>query len=472
MFDVAVIGGGIIGGMILRQLTKYQLACVLLEKESDVCACQSRANSGIVHSGLDAKEGSLKAKFNVAGNKLMPAVCEELGVKYHNNGSLVVAFNEEEMAILKTLKSRGDKNGVPGLQIIGREELKSKEKNISDEAIGALFAPTGGIVCPYGLTIASIGNAMDNGATLYTDFEVCAIDKSEKGFTVHSSNGAKIEAKAVINCAGFLSDKIASLIGDNSFKIGARRGEYILLAKNYFVNSTLFFTPTPKGKGVLITQTVDGNIMLGPTSEECEGNITTTSASGLDSIIAKAKQMCNNIPLYDTITSFAGVRAYCDRHDFIIEKSTVDCRFINVAGIESPGLTSAPAIAEYVVNELIGSLLELKPNPGFNGRREKEFGELTIAQKNEVIKKDSSFGKLVCKCERVTEGEVLRAIRQNPPATTIDGVKLRTRSGMGRCQGGFCQARIAEILAKELNIPLEQVTKKGKGSEIVTGVSK
>ena len=472
MLDVAVIGGGVIGGMILRQLTKYQLTCALLEKESDVCACQSRANSGIVHSGLDAKEGTLKAKFNVAGNKLMPAVCEELGVKYQNNGSLVVAFNEEEMGILKTLKARGEKNGVPGLQIIGREELKSKEENISDEAIGALFAPTGGIVCPYGLTIASIGNAMDNGATLYTDFEVCAIDKSDEGFTVHSSNGAKIEAKVVINCAGFASDKIASLIGDNSFKMGARKGEYILLAKNYLVNSTLFFTPTAKGKGVLVTQTVDGNIMLGPTSEECEGNIPTTSASGLDYIISKAKQMCDNIPFYDTITSFAGVRAYCDRHDFVIEQSKVDNRFINVAGIESPGLTSAPAIAEYVVNELIGSLMQLIPNESFNGKREKEFGELTIAQKNEIIKKDASFGKLVCKCERVTEGEVLRAIRQNPPATTIDGVKLRTRSGMGRCQGGFCQARIAEILAKELNIPLEQVTKRGKGSEIVMGVSK
>ena len=281
-----------------------------------------------------------------------------------------------------------------------------------------------------------------------------------------------MEAKTVINCAGFASDKIAALIGDSSFKMGARRGEYILLAKNQLVNSTLFFTPTAKGKGVLVTQTVDGNIMLGPTSEECEGNIPTTSASGLDYIISKAKQMCDNIPFYDTITSFAGVRAYCDRHDFVIEQSKVDNRFINVAGIESPGLTSAPAIAEYVVNELIGSLMQLIPNESFNGKREVDFSELTIAQKNEIIKNDASFGKLVCKCERVTEGEVLRAIRQNPPATTIDGVKLRTRSGMGRCQGGFCQARIAEILAKELNIPLEQVTKRGKGSEIVMGVSK
>ena len=472
MFEVVVICGGVIGGMILRQLTKYQLSCALLEKNSDVSGGQSRANSGIVHSGLDAKEGTLKARFNVLGNKLMPAVCEELGVNYVNNGSLIVAFNEEEAQILQELKARGEKNGVVGLRIIDKEELNKIEKNISANAICALHAPTGGIVCPYGLTIAAIGNAMDNGASLYTDFEVCAIDKNSEGFTITSTQGASVKAKAVINCAGFNCDKIASLIGDTSFKMGARRGEYILLAKNDFVNNTLFFTPTKKGKGILISQTVDGNVILGPTAEECEGNITTTSASGLESVISKAKEMCNNIPLFDTITSFAGVRAYCDRHDFIIEKSAVDNRFINVAGIESPGLTSAPAIAEYVVNELIGSLMELKSNESFNGKREVAFRELPITQKNEIIKNDPSFGKLVCKCEIVTEGEVVKAIKQNPPARTIDGIKLRTRSGMGRCQGGFCQSRIAEILARELNLSFEEVTKKGKGSEIVVGVSK
>ena len=474
MFDVVVVGGGVVGGLILRQLTKYQLNCALIEKENDVCMGQSKANSGIVHAGFDAKEGSLKAKFNVLGNAMMPKVTKELGVKYINNGSLVVAFDENDLATLKSLKVRGEKNGVPGLEILSKEELLKKEPNISDNALGALYAPTGGIVCPYDLAIAAIGNAMDNGAKLFTSFNTISIEKKNGVFTLVSESGEQVQAKVIINAAGYGAEKLANMVGDYSFKIGARKGEYILLDKGYFVKSTLFFTPTEKGKGILVTDTVDNNTLLGPTSEEIDDNDTSTSANGLAFVISKVKEMCKNVPLGDTITSFTGVRAYCDRHDFIIEKSSAVEGFINVAGIESPGLTSSPAIAEYVVNDIIGSLFDLKVNENFNPIRKREyfFRYLNNQEKTEVIKKNPIYGKIICKCEKITEGEIVSAIKENPPALDLDAIKRRTRAGMGRCQSGFCQPNLVEILARELNIPIECVTKKGKGSELLKGVSK
>ena len=474
MFDVIVIGGGVVGGLILRQLTKYELTCALVEKENDVCMGQSKANSGIVHAGFDAKEGSLKAKFNVLGNKMMPTVTKELGVKYVNNGSLVVAFDQDDLNMLQTLKIRGENNGVLGLEILSQAQLREKEPNISDEALGALYAPTGGIVCPYDLAVSAIGNAMDNGAELYRNFDTVTIEKNDGIFTLTSADGQVLQAKVIVNASGHGAQKIANLVGDYSFKMGARKGEYILLDRGDFVNSTLFFTPTEKGKGILVTDTVDNNTLLGPTSEEIEGNITETSAEGLAFVISKVKKMCKNVPLQDTISSFAGVRAYCDRHDFIVEKSNAVEGFINVAGIESPGLTSSPAIAEYVVNELIGSLLTLKENKNFNPIRERAyfFRFLSDEEKTEIIKKDPSYGRIICKCEKITEGEIVCAINQNPKAFDLDGVKRRTRAGMGRCQGSFCQPRVVEIIARERNIPVECVTKKGKGSEVVKGVSK
>ncbi len=475
MFDVIVIGGGVVGGLILRELTKYKLNTCLLEKASDVAMGASKANSGIVHAGFDATVGSLKAKFNVAGNKMMEGVCADLGVKFRRNGSLVVAFSEEEMETLHALKARGEANGVDGLEIISQEQLRQMEKNISDAALGALHASTGGIVCPYELTIASIGNAMDNGATLVTDFEVCSIEKTEGGYAVKSQDGQTVEGKIVINCAGLYSGKIAEMVGDTDIEIGARKGEYILLDRESsdFVAHTLFFRPTKLGKGILVTQTVDNNILLGPTAEEGEAT-TQTSANGLAFVIEKARKMCKNPPLFNTITSFAGIRAYSDRHDFVIEESKAAKGVIHCAGIESPGLTSAPAIAKYVVETLVGGMLTLEKNEAFDGTRTPDdfFKHLSMEEKNEIIKKDPSYGRIICRCEQVTEGEILRAIRQNPPAKDIDGVKRRTRSGMGRCQGGFCQPYVAELIAKERGIALTSVTKNGKGSDLLTGVTK
>lgn len=476
MFDVIVVGGGVVGGMILRELTKYRLKVCLLEKEFDVSMGASKANSGIVHAGFDAEPNSLKAKFNVLGNKAFPKVCEQLGVKFRQNGSLVVAFAEEEKAVLEKLKERGERNGVENLEIISRERLLQMERNISSEAKGALYAPTGGIVCPYELTIASIGNAMDNGAQLFTDFEVVGIEKIDDLFTVKSANGDEVKGKFVVNCAGLGGGKIASMVGDNDFSIHARKGEYILLDRECgdFVNHTLFFTPTALGKGILVTQTVDNNILLGPTAEQTNEHSTATSETGLAFVTEKARKMCPNIPLHNTITSFTGIRAYCDRNDFIIEESKSVEGVFHCIGIESPGLTASPAIAEYVVNELISKKLPLEKNPSFNGNRRADyfFKNLSIKEKNELIAKNPSYGKIVCRCEQITEGEILNAIRENPPAKDIDGVKRRTRSGMGRCQGGFCQPYIAELLAKEMGVKMEEITKKGAKSYLLTGRTK
>lgn len=467
MYDIVVVGGGVVGGLILRELSAYEAKICLLEKEEDVATGSSKANSGIVHAGFDAKEGTNKAKFNVLGSEMMPKVTSDLGVKFKNNGSLVVAFSDEDMQTVQSLYERGINNGVKGLEVIGRDELVALEPNISDEAVGALYAKTGGIVCPYELTIAAIGNAMDNGADLKTEFEVSSIKFNDGVFTLTSTSGETVETKYVINAAGIYADKIANMIGDDSFKIGARKGEYILLDKTSgsFATRTIFTCPTKKGKGILVSPTVDGNLLLGPTADEIDDKEdVSTTAEGISTIIASANKVCKKVPLYNSITSFAGIRNYCDKHDFIIERSTKNANFYNVAGIESPGLTSAPAIATYVTEDIAAANFAKKSE--WNGKRTPDwfFKAMTDEEKNELIKKDGTYGTMVCRCEQVTLGEILHAIRVNPKARSIDAVKRRTRAGMGRCQGGFCQPVIAKVLSEELGIPFEEVTKKSKNS--------
>ncbi len=468
MYDITVIGGGVVGGLILRELSSYDAKICLLEKEEDVATGSSKANSGIVHAGFDAKEGTNKAKFNVLGSEMMLEVTSDLGVKFKNNGSLVVAFSDEDMETVNELYKRGRLNGVKGLEVVGRERLVELEPNISDEAVGALYAKTGGIVCPYELTVAAVGNAMDNGADLRTNFEVSAIEYKNGYFTVTSATGDTVETKYIVNAAGIYSDKVASMIGDNSFKVGARKGEYILLDKvsGSFATRTLFMCPTKKGKGILVSPTVDGNLLLGPTADEQEDKEdVSTTMQGLQTVMASANKLCKKVPLFNSITSFAGLRSFCDRHDFIIERSSVNDKFFNVAGIESPGLTSSPAIAKYVAEEAAKDL-SLNKKENWNGKRTPDwfFKAMTDEEKNELIKKEPEYGKMVCRCEQVTLGEILHAIRTNPKACSIDAVKRRTRAGMGRCQGGFCQPVIAKVLSEELNIPFEEVTKKGKNS--------
>lgn len=475
MFDVVVIGGGVVGGMILRELSRYNLKICLLEKESDVCMGQSKANSGIVHAGFDAKEGSKKAYFNVLGNSMMETVCKELGVKYKNNGSLVVAFSEQQKETLKELKKRGDKNDVKNLSIIGREELITFVPDISDNAVAALYAKSGGIVCPYNLTIAAIGNAMDNGAELSYNFDVVKIEKIQGGYRIFSSNCESVEAKIVVNSAGINSAKIAGLVGDE-YNVGGRRGEYILLDKSasYLTDKTLFFTPTAQGKGILVSPTADGNIILGPTAEEIGSNDTETTAEGLAAVTAKASEMLKNIPFGETIASFAGVRAYNDTHDFIVEESKCNDGFIQLIGIESPGLTASPAIGKYVVENIISQRINLVKKQHFNPFRRSgsDFSDLSDKEKNEIIKKDKRYGRIICRCENITEGEIVDAIHRNPKALTIDAVKRRTRAGMGRCQSGFCLPSVVEILARETGKNVCEISKNSDGSEILRGKTK
>lgn len=475
MYDVAIIGAGVVGAMIARELSKYNLKICILEKENDVAMGATKANSAIVHAGFDAKEGSLKALLNVRGSKMMEQVASELGVKYKKNGSLVIAFNEEDRETLNQLLSRGNKNGVEGLRIVEKDELKTLEPNISDNVLCALFAPTGAIICPYELAVSAVGNAMDNGADLKLNFNASDIKKEEGGYSVISESGERAEARFVINAAGVYSDKVAQIIGDTSFKITPRAGEYILLDKESgdLARHTIFRTPSKMGKGILVSPTVDGNLIVGPTAQNREDKEDkSTSIEGLSQVISEAYENISSIAFNKSITSFCGVRAVGSTEDFII--NSPESGFINVAGIESPGLSASPAIAEYVIEMLKEQGLELKENKDYNPYRRPMhyFREASIEEKNEIIKKDRRFGKIVCRCEGVTEGEILEALRTNPKARDLDGVKRRTRAQMGRCQGGFCSPFIVEIIAKELNIPYEAVTKFGGDSYINKGKTK
>jgi len=468
MVDVLIIGAGVIGGMVARELARYELDIVIADKENDVAMGATRANSAIVHAGFDAKEGSLKAKLNVKGSEMMEQVARDLGVRYKRNGSIVVGFSEEDKEHLEGLLVRGERNGVKGLKILEREELLKVEPGIGDTVKYALYAPTGAIICPYELAMASIGNAMDNGASLELAFAVDNIEKTEKGWRVSSGDRA-IEAKTVINCAGVYADKIAKLAGDDSFSIHARRGEYMLLDKECgtLCEKTVFRTPSKMGKGILVSPTVDGNLLLGPTAEDIDDKTDTrTTAKGLSAVGVQAHEQVKNIPYNKTITSFTGLRAVGSTGDFIIGKAKDG--FYNVAGIESPGLSSAPAIAEYVAELLAADGLLGKKKDNFIATRKAmhAFRDMTVEEKNEVIKTDSRYAKIICRCEGVSEGEILEAIRTNPKPRDLDGVKRRTRAQMGRCQGGFCSPYIVELLAREQGIPYEAVTKSGGASII------
>lgn len=474
MYDVAVIGAGVVGGMIARKLSSFDLKICILEKENDVAMGATKANSAIVHAGFDAKEGSLKAILNVKGSEMFPQVTKELGVKYINNGSIVIGFNDEDRAVIEELLIRGTKNGVKNLCIVEGDELRKLEPNISENVVCALYAPTGAITCPYELTVAAIGNAMDNGADLELNFGVEKIE--DKGDYYLITSGEKtVEAKYIVNAAGLYSDEVASMVGDNSFKVHPRRGEYILLDKECgdLVKTTVFRTPSKMGKGILISPTVDGNLLTGPTSVDMEDKEdNSTHQEGFASIIREANENVNGIPFNKTITSFCGLRAAGDTGDFIINSNVKN--FINVAGVESPGLSASPTIAEMVAKMLGKAGLELKENKNFNPIRKPAhaFREASMEEKNKMIKENPAYGKIVCRCETVTEGEILDAIRTNPKPRDLDGVKRRTRAQMGRCQGGFCGPQIVEMLAKELGIKYEEVTKFGGNSVMNVGKTK
>lgn len=472
IYDVAIIGGGVVGGLIARELAKYRLNICILEKEDDVAMGATRANSAIVHGGFDPVPGTLKAKLNAEGVGMFRELCRELDVPYKNNGSLVLAFSEEEAPHVQELYERGIANGIEGLSVISGDEARKLEKNLSESVVCALHCTSSGIVCPYELTIAAIGNAMDNGATLRCDFPVTAIEKSGVGYRV-SSGAEHIEARYIVNAAGLYSDAIAAMLGDK-YTVVAKKGEYLLFDKTEgkTVSHTIFQVPTKLGKGILVTPTVDGNLMIGPTSEKTEKTDRATSAAGLAMVRNTACKSVPKLNFRKVITSFSGLRASCsESEDFIIEYSSSGNHAINTVGIESPGLTSAPAIALYVCDMLKNAGLAMEKRGDFRAERvsSRRFSHMSTEEKNEVIKHDPKFGHVVCFCEKITEGEVLDAIHKNPQARSVDAVKRRTRAGMGGCQGGFCAPVITEILARELGIPEEQVTKFGGKSYMLLG---
>ena len=475
MYDVIIIGAGVSGSAVARELSRYRIKVCVLEKEEDVCCGTSKANSGIVHAGYDAAEGSLMAKLNVRGNEMMDALARDLDIPFKRTGSLVICLHEEDQPQLQTLYERGGRNGVPGLRILGREELKDMEPNISDEACAALYAPTAGIICPFELNIAMAENAAMNGVEFRFNTEVQDLKSTEKGWEIYTSQGV-CETRYVVNAAGVYADVFHNIVSKNKIHITPRRGDYCLLDKSAgsHVGRTIFALPGKYGKGVLITPTVHGNLLVGPTAvdiEDKEG--TNTTKEGLDEIIKKAGMNIKNLPMRQVITSFAGLRAHEDGHEFIIGEVKDARGFIDCAGIESPGLTSSPAIGEMVGN-LIRDKMNLEEKEDFISIRKGVLNPDTLdrEQRNLLIQEKPEYGNIICRCEMISEGEIIDAIQRPLGARSLDGIKRRTRAGMGRCQTGFCSPKTMEVLARELHIPISEVTKSGGNSGIIRGRNK
>ena len=475
MFDVAIIGAGVIGSAIAREISRYNVNVCVIEREEDVCCGTSKANSAIVHAGFDSTPGTLKASLNVRGNKMMEQLAKELDFPFKRNGSLVVCTKEQNRAGLELLLEKGIKNGVPGVRIVEREELIEMEKNISDDVVAALYAPTGAIVCPFHLTMAYAENAYENGVEFFLNTEVINI-KKEEGRYVLSTNKGNFEAKVVVNAAGVYADVFNNMVSENKLKIVARKGEYMLLDKTAgnHVSHTIFQLPSKMGKGVLVTPTVHGNLLVGPTAMDVEDKeaVNTTQAA-LDSIGVTSALSVKNIPLRQVITSFAGLRAHEAGDDFVIGEVADAEGFFNAAGIESPGLSSAPAIGELVAQQVAWKLeLTLKDNFKATRKGILHPETLTMEERNALIKEQPAYGNIICRCEMITEGEILDAIHRPLGARSLDAVKRRTRAGMGRCQAGFCSPRTMEILQREVSMDMADITKCGGKSTYIIGINK
>lgn len=474
--DIVIIGAGVSGSAIARELSRYDLDIVVLEKQEDICSGTSKANSGIIHAGYDAPEGSLMASLNVEGNAMMDSWSEELDIPFQRIGSLVVCLEEEGMPYLEKLYQRGIKNGVPHLEIIDHQRLKQLEPHIAQDAVGALYAPSAGIVCPFELNLAMAENAVQNGVRFLFDTEVLSIDKIDQGFCVLTSKG-KVLTKHVINAAGVHADTIHNMVSMEKMEIIPRKGEYVLLDKKAgkHVRHTIFQLPTKMGKGVLVTPTIHGNLLVGPTSEDVlDKEALNTTEKGLRDVIEKAQKTVQDLPMHMIITSFAGLRAHRPAHEFIIEEVKDVPGFIDVAGIESPGLSSCPAIGKKVA-KWFQEKYDLVQKSDFQPRRKglNHLYAMNSHQKNALIQKDSRYGNIVCRCEMISEGEIVEAIHRPIPARSLDGIKRRVRAGMGRCQGGFCLPKVVEILAREQDgKTAKEITKSGKNSYFIVGNNK
>lgn len=475
MYDVIIIGGGVIGCAIARELSKQDRKIALFERASDVCEGTSKANSGIIHAGYDAVPGTLKAKLNVQGNQMMESLAKELDIPFKRNGSFVLMFEEEGRSGLQKLYDRGRQNGVKDLQILSGEEVRKLEPNVSTEVKAALYAPTAGIVCPFGMTYAFAENAAENGVEFYLNTEVTDIHKKEDTFAVYTSKGI-YEANYIINAAGVYADNIHNMISENKLNIVPRRGQYCLMDKEVckLTRSTLFQLPTKLGKGVLVTPTVHGNLLVGPNAEDLEHKeAINTTAEGLEDILMRGERSVVKLPKGKVITSFAGLRANEGSGDFIIKEVEDVKGFIDVAGIASPGLSASPAIGVYVA-DLLQKIHPACMKENFIATRKgiPNMATVTMEERQKIIKENPAYANVICRCELVTEGEIVDAIRRPVGATTLDGIKRRTRAGMGRCQSGFCSPKVVEILARELGVDISEVTKMGGNSVFITGKNK
>ena len=494
MYDVCIIGAGVVGSFVARELSKYKLKVLILEKNSDVCSEVSKANSAIFHSGYNNKPNTIKAKYYNRSHEIIDQICSDLDIEYKKTGSLLVSLNDLGRDSIYEKYENGVKNNVPGIKILEKKEILELEPNISDQATLALYTPTTGVINPFEMTVAACENAMENGVELKLNCEVIGISKNNEDlFEIKCKDNNKYFSKILINCAGLYTDKINNMISnDKFFEIAPKKGQYIVLDKleGNIVSNVIFMTKDKEDKkkrGVIVSPTTSGNILLGPSAEDTKENDNTfTTEKKLNFIQNGAKRVCPSINLDNVITSFAGFRPNANlfvknkdtgeiekekAKDFIVKQSSDVAGFINVAGIKSPGLTCAPAIAEDVAKMVVEILGKVEKNESFNPKRKKvvKFKNLDEESRNELIKSNKSYGNIICNCELITEGEILDAIHRKCGATTLDGLKRRTRIGMGRCQGNFCTLKALEIMSRELKIPIEKLQKSNQGSEFFMG---
>ena len=469
-YDAVVIGGGVIGSAIIRYLSLYNMKTLLVEKEEDISSGTTKANSGIVHAGYDPEPGTLKAKLNVKGAKMIREESDKLHFDYKVNGAMVVSFSHDDDYKIKELYERGIKNGVEDMEIISGDEARRLEPNLSENITKCLYLKSSAIVCPFSLTEALAENAYENGAEFKFNTKVEKIERIEGGYRIKTDSGLTITSSTVINAAGVYGDTINNMVSEKKLHITPRRGSYMLFDNETqgMFNSTIFQLPSSKGKGVLVTPTVHGNLMIGPNSVDIpDKDDTSTTAFDLDYISKEALRTSPSIPFRKVITSFSGLRAHEDSGDFIVGEAEDAPGFFNAIGIESPGLSSSLSIGEMVARMVADRLgIEKKENPVLERKAAPRPKEMSIDERNELIKSNPSYGRIVCRCEEISEGEIIDAITRPLGARSLDGVKRRVRAGMGRCQGGFCSPKVMELIEKYASIPFDEITKNSKGSNI------